>query len=92
MRMSDALALTAVHISSAVVSVLPAQRDDVAQTIEAMPGTEIHYRTDSKLVIVIEAPTSGTVAERLTEIAALYGVLSANMVFEQIDRPEDHPQ
>jgi nitrate reductase NapD len=87
--MAEALALAAVHISSAVVSVLPAARDKVARTIAAMPGTEIHYQTNSKLVIVIEAPDSGVVAERLTEIAALHGVLSANMVFEQIDRPED---
>jgi nitrate reductase NapD len=90
--MSDALAAATVHISSAVVSVLPLLRDDVARAIVAMPGTEIHYQTDSKIVIVIEAPDTGTVAERLTGISALAGVLSANMVFEQIDRPEDHPQ
>lgn len=90
--MSNSLSLATVHISSAVVSVLPARCGAVAQAIAAMPGTEIHYQTDSKIVIVIEAPDSGTVAERLTGIAALDGVLSANMVFEQIDGPEDHPQ
>lgn len=85
-------ALVTVHISSAVISVLPARCHAVAQAIATMPGTEIHYQTDSKIVIVIEASNNGAVAERLTDIAALHGVLSANLVFEQIDRPEDYQQ
>lgn len=73
----------AIHISSAVISALPAHCDEVVRTLEAMPGVEIHHRTASKIVIVIEAPDSGEIGSRLIEISGLSGVLSANMVFEQ---------
>lgn len=73
----------AIHISSAVVSALPIHCDEVVRMLEAMPGVEVHHRTESKIVIVIEASDSGEIGTRLIEIAGLHGVLSANMVFEQ---------
>ena len=76
-----------VHISSAVVSVLPDHRDNVLHMLDAMPGVETHQRDASKIVIVMEAAESGTLGVRLAEIAAWQGVLSANMVFEQVDGP-----
>lgn len=74
-----------VHISSAAVSVLPAHIDDVARRLAAMTGVEVHYRNDTKIIIVIEAFDSGTIGSQLAEIACLPGVLSANMVFEQVE-------
>ena len=76
-----------VHISSAVVSVLPERRDEVLLTLAALPGVEIHQRDASKIVIVMEATESGILGGRLAEIATWQGVLSANMVFEQVDGP-----
>lgn len=73
----------AIHISSAVVSALPAHCDAVVRQLGTMPGVEVHHRTASKIVIVIEAYDSGEIGTRLIEIANLDGVLSANMVFEQ---------
>lgn len=75
-----------VHISSAVVTVLPPRREDVLQALAELPGVEIHQRSASKIVIVMEAADSGTLGGRLAEIAGWQGVLSANMVFEQIER------
>ena len=77
----------AVHISSAVVSVLPDHRDQVLRMLAAMPGVETHQRDASKIVIVMEATESGILGGRLAEIATWQGVLSANMVFEQVDGP-----
>ena len=74
---------TTIHISSAVVSVLPERRDEVLRTLAALPGVEIHQRNASKIVIVMEATESGILGGRLAEIASWPGVLSANMVFEQ---------
>ncbi|KRR23260.1 chaperone NapD [Bradyrhizobium retamae] len=74
-----------IHISSAVVSVLPERRDEVLGRLAALPGVEVHQRDASKIVIVMEAPDSGILGSRLAEIACWQGVLSANMVFEQID-------
>lgn len=75
-----------VHISSAVVSVLPEWRDDVLRRLAGQPDIETHQSNDSKIVIVMEAAESGILGGRLAEIATWQGVLSANMVFEQIER------
>ncbi|MGM4892005.1 chaperone NapD [Tardiphaga sp. 709] len=71
------------HISSAVVSVLPAHIDAVSARLSSLPGVEIHHRTDSKLVAVLEGPGSGALGAMLADISSWPGVLSANMVFEQ---------
>jgi periplasmic nitrate reductase NapD len=76
---------TTIHISSAVVSVLPDRRDEVLRMLGALPGVEVHHTDTSKIVIVMEASESGILGGRLAEIAMWQGVLSANMVFEQVD-------
>jgi nitrate reductase NapD len=72
-------------ISSAVVSVLPQHFENVARLLSSLPEVEIHHRTASKLVIVLEGPDSGVLGARLAEISGWTGVLSANMVYEQSD-------
>ena len=78
-----------IHISSAVVSVLPKHRDEVLRMLAALPEVEIHQSNASKIVIVMEAAESGSMGGRLAEIASWQGVLSANMVFEQVERLAD---
>jgi periplasmic nitrate reductase NapD len=78
-----------VHISSAVVSVLPRYRDAVLQALAALPEVEVHQSNASKIVIVLEGPDSGALGARLAEISSWRGVLSANMVFEQTERAAD---
>ena len=78
-----------IHISSAVVSVLPEQRDDVLRALAIQPDVEVHHADASKIVIVMEAAESGILGSRLAEIACWQGVLSANMVFEQVERLAD---
>jgi nitrate reductase NapD len=85
----DDSALGETHISSAVISVLPAERERVLQTLKRLPDVEIHHSNTSKIVIVMEAPESGLLGSRLAEISAWPGVLSANMVFEQITEAAD---
>ena len=71
------------HISSAVVSVLPAQRQQVLDRLAQTQGVEIHQTGASKLIVVLEGETSGALGAMLAEISGWPGVLSANMVFEQ---------
>jgi periplasmic nitrate reductase NapD len=78
-----------IHISSAVVSVLPQRRDEVLRALATLPDVEIHHVDASKIVIVMEAAESGILGSRLAEIASWQGVLSANMVFEQVERLAD---
>jgi nitrate reductase NapD len=78
-----------IHISSAVVSVLPKHRDEVLRMLAALPEVETYQSNASKIVIVMEAAESGIMGGRLAEIASWQGVLSANMVFEQVERLAD---
>ncbi|MBR1235717.1 chaperone NapD [Bradyrhizobium sp. AUGA SZCCT0182] len=78
-----------IHISSAVISVLPKHRDEVLRMLAALPEVETHQSNASKIVIVMEAAESGIMGGRLAEIASWQGVLSANMVFEQVERLAD---
>lgn len=73
----------ALHISSAVVTILPNLREEVLERLSALAGVEIHHAEAFKIVVVLEAENSGAVGSRLAEIATWNGVLSANMVFEQ---------
>jgi nitrate reductase NapD len=76
------------HVSSAVVSVLPGRMSSVVQLISAMPGVEINAHDDHRIVVVIEAGSTGELGGLLTAISALDGVIAANMVFEQIEEWE----
>lgn len=78
-----------IHISSAVVSVLPKYRDEVLRMLATLPEVETHQSNASKIVIVMEVAESGSMGGRLAEIASWRGVLSANMVFEQVERLAD---
>jgi periplasmic nitrate reductase NapD len=69
--------------------VLPACRDHVLRMLAALPGVETHQSDASKIVIVMEAAESGILGGRLAEIACWQGVLSANMVFEQVESLAD---
>jgi len=72
------------HISSAVISVWPDRLNEIRDHLSKMEGVEVHAADGSKIVIIIEGPTTGALGERLTKINLLDGVLSANLVFEQI--------
>lgn len=83
------LAAPVLHISSAVVTAFPARCAELVDRLNALPGTEVHRVENGKIVIVMEAETSGEIGGRLAGIALMDGVLSANMVFEQIDTLDD---
>lgn len=73
------------HISSAVVTAFPQDSADVVARLNALPDTEVHFAEGSKIVVVLEGATSGEIGSRLADIALMNGVLTANLVFEQID-------
>lgn len=76
------------HISSAVISVLPAMMDTVLLHLSAMQDVEVHGHEGGKIVVVIEGPSTGAMGDRLTRIALLDGVIAANMVYEHIEQEE----
>jgi nitrate reductase NapD len=74
-----------VHISSAVVSAIPQHVPAVAAAIAELPDTEVHQIAGGKIVIVMEGPSVNVIGGRLTEIALMDHVLSANLVYEVIE-------
>jgi nitrate reductase NapD len=76
---------TQVYVASAVVLARPGREEAVAAEITCLRGVEVHARASGRLVVVLEADTSGEIGALLAAIAGLPGVLAANLVFEQVD-------
>jgi nitrate reductase NapD len=77
------------HIASLLVHFQPSMREAVHAAILAMEGTEIHVSEESKLVVTVEGPHEGFIADRMTAMHLLDGVLSAVLVFHQVE-PTEH--
>ena len=77
-----------VHISSAVIRSLPAAVEAVRERIDAMDLAEVVHVEGNKLIVIIEGTSSGMVGDCLTQISALDGVVSASMVYEQVEPAE----
>ena len=74
------------EIASVLVQARPERLADVEAAIAALTGCEIHARDPKgKLVVVIEAATTGAVGSTLNVIALLPDVLSAALVFHASD-------
>src|SRR3954454_2255388 len=54
------------HIASLLVHFQPLMREAVRTAILAMEGTEIHLAEESKLVVTVEGPHEGFIADRMT--------------------------
>lgn len=76
------------HVSSAVVSVAPGERDAVKARVEMLDGVEVHGGDATRLIVTIEGTSTGQLGDSLTQINLLPGVLVANMVFEHAEEPD----
>lgn len=77
LRMAEEL-----HISSIVVHARPEAIDEIARTIEHMPGAEIHQRVAaSKLIVTLETGNTAEILQRMERINDLPGVVSAALVY-----------
>lgn len=85
-RVSRQAAAERYHVSSAVVMVTPAKRETVKMVLGDVGGVEVVAEDASHLVVVIEGTSAGELGEKLTSIALMDGVLTANMVFEQAEQ------
>ncbi len=70
-------------ISGVVVRALPENTSNVAQQLESLPGVEVHVCDPvGKLVVTVEElPGEKLMVDRLTEINAVAGVLSAALIY-----------
>ena len=78
-----------VHVSSAVVLAKPNRAEAVVDLLSRELGVEVHGRNGPRIVVVMEAPSAGQLGEMLNRITLMEGVISAAMVFEQLDLPTE---
>lgn len=76
------------HISSTVVRCRPADMARLTAEIDAMEGAATVHGEQGKLIVILEGPSSGTIGDLLTRISLMDGVISAAMVYEQIEPVE----
>lgn len=77
------------HIASLVVHSAPSRTHRVADIIAAIPGAQVHAAAPTgKLVVTLEASTTGEMMEKVTGIQRTSGVLSAALVYQYVDTLE----
>jgi periplasmic nitrate reductase NapD len=77
-----------IHISSALVHVRPERTQELAQQITALGGADLHFAEAGKIIVTLEAASSAAIADRLSEIGRLAGVLAATLVYHEVTTPE----
>jgi nitrate reductase NapD len=77
-----------IHISSALVHVRWERTEEVARAIEGLEGAELHFVDAGKIIVTLEAATSGEIADRLAAIGRLAGVLAATLVYHEVTTSE----
>lgn len=79
------------HIAGVVVHSRPEHLAAVRQRLEQVTGVEVHaVNPDGRFVVTIEDDHRGAVADRLYQLNALQGVLSACVVYEQSESEFTH--
>ena len=74
------------HICSLVVQALPAKVPFVQEAIARLGGTEINAVTDGgRIVVTLETNSEAEFLMRFAEIDRLPGVVSAMLVFHQVE-------
>jgi len=74
------------EIASIIVQARPENLDEVSSAIEALPGCEVHGRDPKgKLIVVVDAPDTGSLGTTLNTISLLPHVHTASLVFHAID-------
>ncbi|WP_119681437.1 chaperone NapD [Indioceanicola profundi] len=77
------------HIASLLVQREPAVAEQVRSNIATIPGAEVQIEEGAKVIVTVEGNSAGAIAEALTQIQLLSGVMSAVMVFHHEERVKD---
>ncbi|MEM7223318.1 MAG: chaperone NapD [Pseudomonadota bacterium] len=77
------------HIASLVVQARPALLGAITDKIERLPGAEVHGSDPrGKLLVTFESDSQGQITDNLNRIHDIDGVITAALVFHQVDEPE----
>ena len=74
------------HIASLVVHALPRRIKRVAEAVVDVSGAEVHARSAAgKLVVTLEASSAWDMADKVSALQRIDGVLSAVLVYQCAD-------
>lgn len=74
------------NISGVVVRTFPQDIDGVSRALMRLDGVEVHgANADGRLVVTVEQAGERATAEILTAMQSLPGVLSASMIYHQLE-------
>lgn len=68
-------------ISSLIVEARPEAVSAVTEALAALEGVEVHEVNGYKIVVTIEAPSTGASHEVSSRMVAIPGVLNVNLVY-----------
>ncbi|MDR0777306.1 MAG: chaperone NapD [Azonexus sp.] len=86
----DLEASPGIHISSVIVSALPAQSADVQRALAELPGVEVHtVAADGRMIVSIESVGDDVTLSHFETIRQLPGVLAASLVYHQYETDPD---
>ena len=78
----------AVHISSLLVSAKPESLEQVESHLRAIPIAEVaHVEPRGKIIVTLETADEAAIVQAMTDIQLIDGVVSAALVFHQVDDP-----
>ncbi|MGL5046994.1 MAG: chaperone NapD [Shewanella sp.] len=74
------------HVTSLVVHAAPTALLEVEANISSLMGADIHAITpEGKLVVTLEGYSQKSILDNIEAINALSGVLSASLIYHQIE-------
>ncbi|MDQ2104732.1 chaperone NapD [Azospirillum isscasi] len=73
------------HIASILVHLRPERSPGVRAAIAALGDVDIHVEERGRMVVTVEGPHEGRIADRMTAIHLMDGVMSAVMVFHHAE-------
>ncbi|MGL4613553.1 MAG: chaperone NapD [Shewanella sp.] len=74
------------HVTSLVVHAVPNALAQVNASISALAGCDIHAITpEGKLIVTLEGGSQKAILDNVEAINALTGVLSASLIYHQVE-------
>jgi periplasmic nitrate reductase NapD len=88
--MRRAVADGELHVSSLIVHGRPERVAAIGAALRGLPGVEVHaVGPTGKMVVTLETESQSDIVARITEISLLDGVLSAVLVYHQVEQLSD---
>lgn len=77
------------NICGVLVRTLPERAETVAESLNRMPGVEVHQRNaEGRIVVTVEDIGNHWVGDTITRIHNVKGVLAASLVYHYCDKEQ----